>query len=99
MKNGEVFAPEPQGQQDVLLINDRIVRLGETDRHALEALRLNLQVINASGCVVTEAWSDRRPQWMRVSSIPVMWVADRAAHNRATMQATLAALKASAESA
>ncbi len=58
IEHGEVYAPEPQGQQDVLLINDRIVRLGETDRHALEALRLNLQVINASGCVVTPGFID-----------------------------------------
>jgi len=54
---------------------------------------------DASGAVVTETWTDRRPQWMRVTSVPVMWVADRAAHNRAGMQATLAALKAAAESA
>jgi hypothetical protein len=50
-----------------------------------------------AGCVVTESWTDRRPMWMRVGSIPVMWVADRAAHNEATMRATLAALKAAAE--
>src|SRR5262245_49281653 len=58
IEHGEVYAPEPQGQQDVLLINDRIVRLGATDRHALEALRLNLQVIDASGCVVTPGFID-----------------------------------------
>ena len=58
IENGEVYAPEPQGQQDVLLINDRIVRLGKTDRHALAALRLNLQIIDAAGCVVTPGFID-----------------------------------------
>ena len=50
------------------------------------------------GCLVTESWSDRRPGGMRVASVPVMGIKDRAAHNRRGMQATLAALKAAAES-
>jgi hypothetical protein len=50
------------------------------------------------GCVVTESWTDLRPLWMRVSSVPVMGVADRAAHNRRGMRATLAALREAAES-
>ena len=50
------------------------------------------------GCLVTEAWTDRRPGWMRSLSQPVMGVKDRAAHNRATMEKTLQELKKSAES-
>jgi hypothetical protein len=34
---------------------------------------------------------------MRVGSVPVMGIADRAGHNRRGMQATLAALRAAAE--
>ena len=49
------------------------------------------------GCVVTERWTDRRPRWMKVSSI-VTGVRDRTAHNRRNMQETLARLKAAAES-
>lgn len=49
------------------------------------------------GCVVTESWTDRRPAWMRVGSIPVMGVKDRGAHNRRGMEKTLAALKTAAE--
>jgi uncharacterized protein YndB with AHSA1/START domain len=49
------------------------------------------------GCVVTESWSDRRVGAMRVASMPVMGIRDRAAHNRRGMVATLAALKATAE--
>jgi uncharacterized protein YndB with AHSA1/START domain len=49
------------------------------------------------GCTVTESWVDKRPVWMRISSPAVMGIIDRGAHNRAGMQATLAALKAAAE--
>jgi len=49
------------------------------------------------GCEVTEAWTDRRPGWMRAVSNPVMGISDRADHNRAGMEKTLQALKNSAE--
>ena len=52
---------------------------------------------DGNGCTVTERWTDRRPGWMRVGSIPLMGVADRAGHNRRNMQATLRNLKAAAE--
>lgn len=51
------------------------------------------------GSTVTEVWLDRRPAWLQVTSVPLMGVVDRAAHNRAGMVATLAALKAAAEAA
>ena len=50
------------------------------------------------GCSVTESWTDNRPAWMRIASIPVMAVADRPEHNRRGMEKTLAALKRAAES-
>jgi hypothetical protein len=49
------------------------------------------------GCTVTEAWTDRRPGWLRTASVPVMGVRDRAGHNRRGMQATLGALRRAAE--
>ena len=52
---------------------------------------------DGDGCRVTESWVERRPLWMKVGSIPVMAVADRAKHNRRTMEVTLAALKVAAE--
>ena len=52
---------------------------------------------DGAGCKVVESWTDRRPTWMKLASAPVMQVADRGAHNRRTMQATLAALRAAAE--
>ncbi len=50
-----------------------------------------------TGCTVVESWSDRRPGAMRLASMPVMGVADRAKHNRRGMVVTLAALKRAAE--
>jgi hypothetical protein len=52
----------------------------------------------AGGCTVTERWTDRRPGWMRVSSIAT-GVRDRKKHNRVMMQQTLERLKATAQSA
>ena len=56
-------------------------------------------VADAGGCTVVESWSDRRNAAFKLGSVPVMGIADRAAHNRRGMAATLAALKASAEAA
>ena len=48
---------------------------------------------------VTETWTDLRPTWMSVGSGPIMGVPDRPEHNRKNMEATLSALKSSAETA
>jgi uncharacterized protein YndB with AHSA1/START domain len=53
----------------------------------------------ASGCRVTETWTDRRGRIASVLGKPVSGVEDRAAHNRAGMEQTLDRLKAAAESA
>jgi hypothetical protein len=49
-------------------------------------------------CTVTERWTDRRPGWMRMTSI-LTGVINRGSHNRDGMQKTLQRLKASAETA
>ena len=51
----------------------------------------------ATGCTVTEGWDDLRKRLLRLASVPLMGIADRAAHNRRGMQATLTALAAAAE--
>jgi hypothetical protein len=52
-----------------------------------------------SGTRVTESWTDRRPTWMKLGGVVAMGVADRGAHNRRSMETTLAELKAAAEKA
>jgi uncharacterized protein YndB with AHSA1/START domain len=51
----------------------------------------------AGGCRVTETWIDQRGLIVTVMGKPVSGVADRAAHNRAGMEATLERLAAVAE--
>ncbi|HVF91923.1 MAG TPA: amidohydrolase family protein [Blastocatellia bacterium] len=58
VENGEVYSPEPLGRRDVLVVNDRIVMLGEVDRRGVKALGQDLKVIDASGCVVTPGFID-----------------------------------------
>jgi len=53
----------------------------------------------ASGCRVTETWTDQRGRVATMLGKPISGVADRAEHNRAGMEQTLAGLKAAAESA
>ncbi|HEX2780630.1 MAG TPA: amidohydrolase family protein [Gemmatimonadaceae bacterium] len=53
IENGEVYDPVPRGRRSVLLVNDRIERVGRVDRRALDALGVDYEVIDAAGCVVT----------------------------------------------
>jgi len=50
-----------------------------------------------AGCRVTETWTDRRPGWFKPIGHLATGVGDRAAHNRAGMEQTLAGLAAAAE--
>jgi len=52
----------------------------------------------ATGCRVTETWIDQRGHLVKALGKPVSGVADRASHNRVTMEQTLERLKAAAES-
>lgn len=58
IENGEIYAPAPLGQRDVLILNDRIAKIGELDARALSLLGLELDVIDASGCIVTPGLID-----------------------------------------
>ncbi len=51
------------------------------------------------GCRVTETWTDRRGWLVTTLGKPVSGVGDRAAHNRASMEATLERLAALSEPA
>lgn len=53
IQNGEVYAPEYKGRQDVLLINDKVAKIGEVNRRAVEALGIGLDVIDATGRLIT----------------------------------------------
>jgi beta-aspartyl-dipeptidase (metallo-type) len=52
IEGGEVLAPQPLGQKSVLLVGERIGRIGEVDPKGAEALGLDLEVLDAEGCWV-----------------------------------------------
>jgi beta-aspartyl-dipeptidase (metallo-type) len=58
IENGEVYTPEPAGVTSLLLINDRIVKIGDIDHSALASLGLEYEVIDASGCYVVPGFID-----------------------------------------
>jgi len=58
IEGGEVYAPEPLGRRSVLLVDGRIGRVGEVDGAALRGLGLEVETIDASGCVVSPGLID-----------------------------------------
>jgi beta-aspartyl-dipeptidase (metallo-type) len=58
IENGEVYAPEPRGRQDILLANRQIEKVGRIDRRKLDALGVEYSAIDAAGCVVTPGLID-----------------------------------------
>jgi beta-aspartyl-dipeptidase (metallo-type) len=47
IENADVYAPAPLGRQSVLLLNDTIARIGAIDRHAVEAIGVEYEVVDA----------------------------------------------------
>jgi beta-aspartyl-dipeptidase (metallo-type) len=58
IEGAEIYAPEPLGKVPILLCNDRIERIGEVDKKALKASGLDIEVVNARGCIVTPGLID-----------------------------------------
>ena len=58
IENGDVYTPEHAGRTSVLLTDGKIARVGEVDRRAVEAVGIECEVIDASGCVVVPGLID-----------------------------------------
>ena len=58
IRGGEVYAPEPLGRRDVLLVGNRVARIGEVDGAALRATGLPVREIDAGGGVVVPGLVD-----------------------------------------
>ncbi len=58
IENGFVYSPERRGVQSVLLAGDRIAKIGDLDRRAVEAAGLDLDVVDARDCLVTPGFID-----------------------------------------
>jgi beta-aspartyl-dipeptidase (metallo-type) len=58
IENGFVYSPESRGVQSVLFVGDRIAKIGNIDRRAIEAAGLGLDVVDARDCLVTPGFID-----------------------------------------
>ena len=52
IKNGEVYGPGYIGQASILLWNNSIAKIGQIDEHTVRSLGLEVEVVDAHGCVV-----------------------------------------------
>jgi len=58
IENGRLFDPEPRGRQSILIANGAIAKIGEIDTRALDRLDVQVERIDASGCVVVPGLID-----------------------------------------
>jgi beta-aspartyl-dipeptidase (metallo-type) len=52
IENAEVYAPKALGVQSVLLANEKIIKVGDVDRQALDTLGISYDVIDAHGMLL-----------------------------------------------
>ena len=53
IENGDVYAPEHKGRQPVLIVGEKIEKIGKISRRALDELGCEYEVIDADDCFVT----------------------------------------------
>jgi beta-aspartyl-dipeptidase (metallo-type) len=58
IEGGDVYAPEHLGRQDILLVDGKIGKIGDVDRGAVESLGLDVEFIDAAGCMVCPGFID-----------------------------------------
>lgn len=58
LKNAQVYAPESLGKQSILLINNKIGKIGDVDETAVKALGVPYKVIDVDGALVTPGFID-----------------------------------------
>lgn len=52
IENGDVYSPKPIGKQSILVINNKIIKMGAIDARSLKAIDDDVDVIDASNCLV-----------------------------------------------
>ena len=58
IENGEIHRPEYVGKGSVLLTKNQILRVGQISRKAVESVGVDVEVVDASGCIVTPGFID-----------------------------------------
>jgi beta-aspartyl-dipeptidase (metallo-type) len=56
--NGQVYGPDPRGETDVLILGGKIARIGRVERGAVAALGVEVEIVDASGCLVAPGFID-----------------------------------------
>lgn len=58
IKNAEVYVPESLGRQSILLLNDKIAKIGEVSEESLAGLGVDYKIIDAHDGIVTPGFID-----------------------------------------
>lgn len=58
IEGGDIYTPEHIGEGSILLVDGRIGLVGEIDRRAVEAVGIEVNVIDARGCLVCPGFID-----------------------------------------
>lgn len=58
LQSGELYSPEAQGVQSLLMAGSQIAQIGALDEQKLVATGLDCEVIDVTGCVVTPGFID-----------------------------------------
>ena len=58
IEGGDVYAPEHLGKQSILLVDGKIGIVGRVDRSDVEAIGLEVDYIDARGCLVCPGFVD-----------------------------------------
>lgn len=58
IENGELYDPKPLGKGSVLMAKNQIFKVGEISRAAVEAIGVEVEVVDATGCIVTPGFID-----------------------------------------
>ena len=58
IENGEVYDPKYVGKRSVLLAKNQILKIGDISRKAVESIGVEVDVIDATGCIVTPGFID-----------------------------------------
>lgn len=58
IKNGEIYGPDSKGQQSILLIGNKIAKIGDINEAKLLETDLEVRVIDAKGSIITPGFID-----------------------------------------
>ncbi|HUS60621.1 MAG TPA: amidohydrolase family protein, partial [Acidimicrobiales bacterium] len=58
IEGGDVYAPEHLGECSILLVDGKIGKVGDIDRAAVESIGIEVQLVEAHGCMVCPGFID-----------------------------------------